>query len=128
MFFGRERDSIFCLLRIPSTAEDVVKFSLLLVFITTKMADDAARNFCPPSKKAKYNDDAANAVDLPGAQEAVSVADDVGIRSTPSEPTPESNGILSIADDEEGERQIMNGEAKVSFEKAASKKGNESAA
>ena len=75
------------------------------------MADDAVQNFCPPVKKAKYDNGAARRADPAqaydgknedGDNDTLESAQVNGERS-------EKNGNLQTPHEEEDERQIMNG-------------------
>ena len=100
---------------LPSVKKKVSQARPFCLFsFTTKMADDAVKNFCPPSKKAKYSDDAASPGSSDVPEESTGGAAFNGVPHEPVESKPGSNGISSNVDEEEGERQIMNGGDRVS--------------
>lgn len=73
------------------------------------MADDVVRDFCPPTKKVKYDVDAGSSHGRPlafdGAEDAVDEKAVIGATGSGTE----EKGKTDNRDEEEEERQIMNG-------------------
>ena len=73
------------------------------------MADDVVRDFCPPTKKVKYDVGAGSSNGRPitydGAEDVVD--DKAAVEATGS--GTEEKGKTDNRDEEEEERQIMNG-------------------
>ena len=87
-----------------------VRGSFVRNFTQQKMADDAVKNFSPPPKKARYGDDAGQPDVISGVDKSEDTDVHRGLQSEKAGADSERNGHDLNNDEEEEERQIMNGE------------------
>ena len=74
------------------------------------MADDATNNFSPPLKKARYGDEADDLSHQPTGENTLTDEGQNNDKPELRQISCERNEIVGIHKEEEGERQITNGE------------------